>query len=183
LYKVGLELRERLEGGTECVEGIEGKGFVAGKEEGGKGKAEGRTVGTKRLEGGELIEEGELKGVHIGLGVVGMGVCHGVADGKGGEEGGAMQGVRDWLPVGVPYAVKQVRGQGGFGAQVRHSGFRCELKSVANGRAITRSKGSRGVKRWSGAGQSTSKLVVRDCLPDGVFGYLEKKPMGLVFRK
>ena len=95
LYKVGLELRERLEGSTECVEGIEGKGFVAGKEEGGKGKAEGRTVGTKRLEGGDLFEEGELKGVHIGLGVVGMGVCHGVANGKGGGEGGAKQGVRD----------------------------------------------------------------------------------------
>jgi hypothetical protein len=95
LHKVGLELRERLEGGTECVEGIEGKGFVAGKEEGGKGKAEGRTVGTERLEGGELIEEGELKGVHVGLGVVGMGVCHGIADGKGGEEGGAMKGVGD----------------------------------------------------------------------------------------
>ena len=90
-----MKPRDRLEGSTECVEGVEGKGFVAGKEEGGKGKAGGRTVGTKSLEGGELVEEGELKGVHIGLGVVGMGVCHGVADGKGGEEGGAMQGVRD----------------------------------------------------------------------------------------
>ena len=68
-------------------------------------------------------------------------------------------------------------------AHVRHSGFRCELKSVANGRAIARSKRSRGVKRWSGAEQPTSKLVVRDCLPDGVFSYLEKKPMGLVFCK
>jgi hypothetical protein len=60
LHKAGLKLRERLEGGTERVEGAEGKGFVAGKEEGGKGESEGRTVGTKGLEGGGLVEEGKL---------------------------------------------------------------------------------------------------------------------------